>query len=136
MRFGQLGICCRNCTMGPCRITKKSSEGVCGATVDTIAARNLLRSLLSGRQRTPITARNRPCLALAAEGRSNAYKTGGARNSVNSPRVRHCRDAAVTRKSPASWQRSSLRNSASRRERSPTFAAPPEQQRKNWAAGA
>ena len=33
--FGQLGVCCRNCTMGPCRIDPFGdgpSEGVCGAT--------------------------------------------------------------------------------------------------------
>ena len=49
--FGQLGICCRNCTMGPCRIDpfgQGPSEGVCGATADVIAARNLIRMIASG----------------------------------------------------------------------------------------
>ncbi|NQT03392.1 MAG: anaerobic carbon-monoxide dehydrogenase catalytic subunit [Planctomycetes bacterium] len=46
--FGKQGICCRICTMGPCRITKKAPLGVCGATADTIAARNLLRMIASG----------------------------------------------------------------------------------------
>jgi len=46
--FGKQGICCRICSMGPCRITKKASLGICGADADTIAARNLLRMIASG----------------------------------------------------------------------------------------
>jgi len=49
--FGQLGICCNRCAMGPCRIEpfgKKPDRGVCGATADTIVARNLLDDLSTG----------------------------------------------------------------------------------------
>jgi len=46
--FGKQGICCRICTMGPCRVTKKSPLGVCGADVDTIVARNFLRAIAAG----------------------------------------------------------------------------------------
>jgi len=46
--FGKQGICCRICSMGPCRITKKATVGVCGADADTIAARNLLRMIAAG----------------------------------------------------------------------------------------
>jgi carbon-monoxide dehydrogenase catalytic subunit len=46
--FGKQGICCRICTMGPCRITKKSPVGVCGADADTIVARNFLRAVAAG----------------------------------------------------------------------------------------
>jgi len=49
--FGSLGVCCRICTMGPCRIDpfgEGPSVGVCGATADTIAARNLARMIASG----------------------------------------------------------------------------------------
>ncbi len=49
--FGELGVCCRNCTMGPCRINPfgdEPREGVCGATADTIVARNLLRMIAAG----------------------------------------------------------------------------------------
>ena len=45
--FGQLGVCCRICSMGPCRIDPFGTgpqRGVCGATADIIAARNLARS--------------------------------------------------------------------------------------------
>jgi len=47
-RFGDEGICCRICTMGPCRITPKSPRGICGATADAIAGRNYLRFVASG----------------------------------------------------------------------------------------
>ena len=49
--FGQLGICCRNCNMGPCRIDpfgEGANKGVCGATADIIVARNLLRMIAAG----------------------------------------------------------------------------------------
>ena len=46
--FGKQGICCRICTMGPCRISKKAQVGVCGADADTIVARNFLRAIAAG----------------------------------------------------------------------------------------
>jgi len=49
--FGSLGLCCRNCSMGPCRIDPFGDGpdcGICGATADTIAARNLLRMVAAG----------------------------------------------------------------------------------------
>ncbi len=46
--FGKQGICCRICAMGPCRISKKSPLGVCGANADTIVARNFLRAVAAG----------------------------------------------------------------------------------------
>ena len=46
--FGIAGVCCKNCYMGPCRITKKCPRGVCGADADVIVARNLLRALAAG----------------------------------------------------------------------------------------
>lgn len=46
--FGQAGVCCRICTMGPCKITPKAPRGVCGADADLIVARNLLRMAAAG----------------------------------------------------------------------------------------
>ncbi|MHC4476957.1 MAG: anaerobic carbon-monoxide dehydrogenase catalytic subunit [Planctomycetota bacterium] len=49
--FGKLGICCRICTMGPCRIDPFGDGpqlGVCGADADTIVARNFLRAVAAG----------------------------------------------------------------------------------------
>jgi len=49
--FGLLGICCRNCNMGPCKIDPfgdAPQKGVCGATADTIVARNMVRMIAGG----------------------------------------------------------------------------------------
>ena len=46
--IGGAGMCCKNCSMGPCRLTKDGQVGVCGATIDTIQARNLLRQISAG----------------------------------------------------------------------------------------
>ncbi len=76
--FGQLGICCRNCVMGPCRIDpfgEGPDKGVCGATADTIVARNLIRMIAAGAAAHSDHGR-RPALLLkeVAEGINKDYK--------------------------------------------------------------
>ena len=47
----QIGLnsrCCKNCLMGPCILTSKDDTGACGANMDVIASRNLLRFVASG----------------------------------------------------------------------------------------
>jgi len=46
--IGAAGMCCKQCGMGPCRLTKNGEVGVCGATLDTIQARNLTRAIAAG----------------------------------------------------------------------------------------
>ncbi len=46
--IGGAGMCCKICSMGPCRLTKEGQTGVCGATLDTIQARNFIRSIAGG----------------------------------------------------------------------------------------
>jgi carbon-monoxide dehydrogenase catalytic subunit len=54
--IGNQGTCCKNCGMGPCRLplTKSGAEGedgrkgICGATANTIAARNFIRMIAGG----------------------------------------------------------------------------------------
>lgn len=49
--FGELGLCCRHCNQGPCRIDpfgEGAKYGVCGADADLIVARNLLRQVAGG----------------------------------------------------------------------------------------
>jgi carbon-monoxide dehydrogenase catalytic subunit len=46
--IGAAGMCCKICGMGPCRLTKDGQTGVCGATIDTIQARNLIRAIAAG----------------------------------------------------------------------------------------
>lgn len=49
--FGDTGLCCRHCLQGPCRIDPFGdgpSEGICGATADTMVARGLDRAIAAG----------------------------------------------------------------------------------------
>ncbi len=49
--IGADSACCKHCFMGPCRLNAKdpySKVGVCGATIDTIGARNFARNVASG----------------------------------------------------------------------------------------
>lgn len=49
--IGAESACCKHCSMGPCRLNAKdpySKVGVCGATIDTIQARNFARMVASG----------------------------------------------------------------------------------------
>ncbi len=49
--FCELGLSCRNCVMGPCRIDpfgEGPQKGVCGADADIIVARNLGRMIAAG----------------------------------------------------------------------------------------
>ena len=47
-KFGEEGICCKICSMGPCRITPKAPRGICGCDVNGIVARNFLRFTAGG----------------------------------------------------------------------------------------
>jgi carbon-monoxide dehydrogenase catalytic subunit len=47
-KFGEDGVCCRICSMGPCRITPKADKGICGADAHAIAGRNYLRTIAAG----------------------------------------------------------------------------------------
>ncbi|MBI3761131.1 MAG: anaerobic carbon-monoxide dehydrogenase catalytic subunit [Chloroflexi bacterium] len=69
------GICCKNCFMGPCRLTKEGQVGVCGATVETIAARNLARAVAAGSAAHSDHGRDVAFTLLAtAEGEAQGYK--------------------------------------------------------------
>ncbi len=54
--IGIQGICCKNCSMGPCRLPlpkggiegEDTRKGLCGATANTIAARNFIRMVAGG----------------------------------------------------------------------------------------
>ncbi len=76
--FGQLGVCCTNCSMGPCRIDpfgEGPQQGVCGADCDTIVARNLLRHIAVGAAAHSDHGRDvAHALRLAAEGKAHDYE--------------------------------------------------------------
>ena len=49
--IGADSACCKHCAMGPCRLNAKDpygKVGVCGATIDTIMARNFARMVAAG----------------------------------------------------------------------------------------
>ncbi len=49
--IGKDSACCKHCAMGPCRLNAKDpygKVGVCGATIDTIMARNFARMVAAG----------------------------------------------------------------------------------------
>jgi anaerobic carbon-monoxide dehydrogenase catalytic subunit len=49
--FGDLGLCCRHCLQGPCRIDpfgEGPKEGICGASADVMVARGLDRAIAAG----------------------------------------------------------------------------------------
>ncbi|MGD8398161.1 MAG: anaerobic carbon-monoxide dehydrogenase catalytic subunit [Anaerolineae bacterium] len=77
--YGELGLCCRHCTMGPCRIDPFGEtgpkKGVCGATADTIVARGLLRMIAAGAAAHSDHGRDiAHTLLLTAEGNAGSYE--------------------------------------------------------------
>jgi anaerobic carbon-monoxide dehydrogenase catalytic subunit len=81
--IGIQGICCKNCAMGPCRLPlpkggikgEDTRKGLCGATANTIAARNFIRMVAGGAAAHSDHGR---CVAevfmSAARKESDAYK--------------------------------------------------------------
>jgi carbon-monoxide dehydrogenase catalytic subunit len=72
--IGSAGMCCKQCGMGPCRLTKTGDVGVCGATLDTIQARNLTRAIAAGAAAHSDHGRDMAfLLKAAAEGNAEGY---------------------------------------------------------------
>jgi carbon-monoxide dehydrogenase catalytic subunit len=73
--FGQLGLCCRICNMGPCRIDPFGSgpkRGVCGADADTFTARHIARMIAAGTAAHSDHGRDvAHTLLMAAEGKGS-----------------------------------------------------------------
>lgn len=77
--IGESGACCRVCHMGPCRLVGKDAEkearGVCGATLSTVTARNLVRMIASGTAAHSDHARDMALTLLeTAEGEIKDFK--------------------------------------------------------------
>jgi carbon-monoxide dehydrogenase catalytic subunit len=77
--YGELGLCCRHCNMGPCRIDPFDEtgpkKGVCGATADTLVARGLLRMIAAGAAAHSDHGRDiTHTLLLTAEGKGGGYE--------------------------------------------------------------
>ncbi|HVP17543.1 MAG TPA: carbon monoxide dehydrogenase, partial [Spirochaetia bacterium] len=76
--FGNLGLCCTVCNLGPCRIDpfgQGPSLGACGATAEIITARNLLRNAAAGSACHSDHGRHMAhTLKLVAEGKARGYQ--------------------------------------------------------------
>ncbi len=77
--IGETGACCRVCHMGPCRLVGKNAEedarGVCGASLPTVAARNLVRMIAGGTAAHSDHARDMVLTLLAvANGETKDFK--------------------------------------------------------------
>ena len=77
--IGASGACCRICHVGPCRLVGQNAEeegrGVCGATLPTIAGRNLLRMAVAGSAAHSDHARDMAFTLLAvANGEASDFK--------------------------------------------------------------
>ena len=85
--YGDLGLCCRNCSMGPCRINPYGEEptlGVCGADAHTIIARHLVRMIAAGASAHSDHGR-KPALILKeiSENKINEYQIKDGDKLVN-----------------------------------------------------
>jgi carbon-monoxide dehydrogenase catalytic subunit len=84
--IGADGSCCKNCAMGPCRVPqprgkeetpaeKKARVGVCGATAETISARNFCRMIAAGSAAHSDHGRRvTEAFKLMAEGKSKDFE--------------------------------------------------------------
>lgn len=100
--IGTQGTCCKNCSMGPCRLPlpkggiegEDERKGICGATANTIAARNFLRMIAGGAAAHSDHGR---CVAevflSAARKETDAYKIKDTRKLLE---IAPCLDVATT----------------------------------------
>ena len=102
--FGELGVCCRICNMGPCRISPFDDggprKGICGATADIIVARNLARMIAGGAASHSDHGRDLAhTLLMTAEGKSSGYeikdetKLNALANEYNIPTIDRTKEA-------------------------------------------
>jgi len=77
-KFGVTGVCCRNCYMGPCRVTEGKEgrdKGICGATVSTIVSRNFARMVAGGTSAHSDHGRNvAHTMLMTGQGKAKDYK--------------------------------------------------------------
>ncbi len=76
--FGELGVCCQQCYMGPCRVDplgKGAQYGACGIDVDGIVARNIARATASGASAHSDHGRDiAHNLYMTAQGKTQGYE--------------------------------------------------------------
>jgi carbon-monoxide dehydrogenase catalytic subunit len=96
--IGSVGMCCDVCSMGPCRLTKDGMTGICGATIDTIQARNFIRAVAAGSAAHSDHGRD---MAFTLKAVANGEAEGYAIRDVAKPRkVAAMNDIAVEGRTP------------------------------------
>ncbi|ACL02385.1 Bifunctional CO dehydrogenase/acetyl-CoA synthase, alpha subunit [Desulfatibacillum aliphaticivorans] len=100
--IGATGICCKNCGMGPCRLPlpkggiegEDTRKGICGASPNTIAARNFIRMIAAGASAHSDHGR---CVAevfmSAARKETDAYQIKDIQKLLQ---IAPCLDVAIT----------------------------------------
>jgi hydroxylamine reductase (hybrid-cluster protein) len=113
--IGGAGMCCKQCGMGPCRLTKSGDVGVCGATLDTVQARNLTRAIAAGSAAHSDHGRDMAFLLKAtAEGEAEGYMIRDVGQLAWLPPTMTSRSkVAPRRKLQMTWQTCISRSSAS-----------------------
>jgi len=81
--FGEMGLCCHVCFMGPCRIDpfgQGARVGICGADANLIVARNLARAVAVGAAAHSDHGRGvvEVLRSLAADGEASGYSVSDA----------------------------------------------------------
>ena len=142
--IGVEGACCRICAQGPCRVPapkkkpgeelpeeKKKRMGLCGATAETISARNFARMVAAGTSAHSDHARGVAKMFIeVAKGKAQGYEIKDvtklktvARDWDIATTVGEGEDAKprpVRRDRPGSWARRPCPSSGSRKARSST----------------
>lgn len=96
--IGGSGMCCKICGMGPCRLTKNGQTGVCGATIDTIQARNFIRSVAAGSAAHSDHGRDMAfTLKAVANGEAEGYQI---RDVAKLRRVAACYGITIDKRAP------------------------------------
>jgi len=104
--FGQGGTCCRNCSLGPCMMIDDVPEtiGICGATPETVVARNFARMVASGAAAHMDHGRETALTFLAAAKGECPFEITRSRLEVGANKIL-----------PSSWGKRPLPNLASRK---------------------
>ena len=136
--YCSLGLSCRNCAMGPCRIDpfgEGPQKGVCGADADVIVARNLGRTIAAGSSAHSDHGRDiLEVFAATARARPPATTWPTRRSSGGSPASWACRPrTAATDQVAADLADVLMEDYGSRRESVSFVDRVPEVRRALWA---
>jgi carbon-monoxide dehydrogenase catalytic subunit len=132
-----MGLSCRNCAMGPCRIDpfgEGPQRGVCGADADTIVARNLGRAIAAGASAHSDHGRDiLETFAALAEGKTSGYRITDAEKLKTLANERGIKtDSRPIEEVARDVARSMFEEYGSRRESLDFLARVPEKRRELW----